>query len=261
MQLAFSKYHGTGNDFILVDETKDEHHLSVEQIAKLCHRHFGIGADGLMQLRKKAGYDFEMVYYNSDGKPSSMCGNGGRCIAQFAKDLGIVKEQAHFLAIDGDHTAIFNASEIELKMMDTSLPKLFGNDYVLNTGSPHYIKMVEHLEHLDVYKQGNTIRNSNDFKKEGINVNFVEPIGEGSIFVRTYERGVENETLSCGTGVTASALAYAFAQAKNFDLIKAKTLGGSLIVKFQRHAKGFEQIWLCGPVKKVFEGVVSISAF
>ncbi len=261
MQISFSKYHGTGNDFILIDETKKENHLSTEQIAKLCHRNFGIGADGLMQLRKKEGYDFEMVYYNSDGKPSSMCGNGGRCIAQFAKDLGLVTEQAHFLASDGEHIGIFNELEIELKMMNTSNPTLFGIDYVLNTGSPHYIKMVKDLESLDVYSQGMAIRNSADFQKEGINVNFVEQIGDASIFVRTYERGVENETLSCGTGVTASALAFAFNQDKNTNFVKAKTLGGSLSVKFQKHSKGFEQVWLCGPVMKVFEGSVTVSSF
>ncbi len=259
MQLYFSKYHGTGNDFILIDETIKHNDLSPQQIAYLCNRNFGIGADGLMQLRLKADYDFEMVYYNSDGKPSSMCGNGGRCISQFAKDLGLIDQQARFIAIDGEHISIFNGLEIELKMINTGQPVMEDKGYVLNTGSPHYIQFVAHVKAMDVYNFGKTIRNSDRFLSEGINVNFLEIEAEGQIFVRTYERGVENETLSCGTGVTAAALTYAAVKEKAIHLVKVNTRGGALSVKFEKQADGFQAVWLCGPAKKVFDGQIFLS--
>ncbi len=254
MELHFYKYQGTGNDFILLDERFAINALSKAQVAKLCHRHFGIGADGLIQLRKKSNFDFEMVYYNSDGNTSSMCGNGGRCIFQFAKDLGLVNFNAEFLASDGPHTAKFVNDSIELKMIDTVMPEKFQNDFILNTGSPHYLQFVDNVKTLNVVEMGAKIRYSNAFKEKGINVNFIEVIGDNTIFVRTYERGVENETLSCGTGVTAAALTFASSQNKKLQEVSVQTLGGSLNVKFQPTENGFEAVWLCGTAIKTFEG-------
>jgi diaminopimelate epimerase len=258
VELEFYKYQGTGNDFILLDETKVINQLSSNQIALLCDRHFGIGSDGLIQLRKKANYDFEMVYYNSDGNTSSMCGNGGRCISQFAKDLGLVKDKSHFIAIDGDHQSIFTDSGIELQMIGTTFPDKVGSDYTINTGSPHYIQFVKDIHHFDVFHQGKAIRNSQIFQEKGINVNFVEVINDHTIFVRTYERGVENETLSCGTGVTAAAITYAFLQNTPLSHVDVKTLGGNLKVRFEKNNSGFQDVWLCGPAIKTFKGVFKL---
>jgi diaminopimelate epimerase len=254
VELHFYKYQGTGNDFILLDETLVTNDLSQEQVAHLCHRHFGIGADGLIQLRKKTGFDFEMVYYNSDGNASSMCGNGGRCISQFAKDLGFVSGNTEFLASDGTHTAKFVNGAIELKMIDTAMPEKFQNDFILNTGSPHYLQFVEKVKNVNVVESGAKIRYNNTFNAIGINVNFIEIIGDNTIFVRTYERGVEDETLSCGTGVTAAALTFASIQGKAVKEVSVQTLGGQLNVKFQSTENGFKAVWLCGPAAKTFEG-------
>jgi diaminopimelate epimerase len=256
--IHFYKYQGTGNDFILLDNRNLNYQLNQEQIALLCHRHFGIGADGLMLLQTKIGFDFEMVYYNSDGKQSSMCGNGGRCITQFANDLGIVSNKAHFVASDGKHEALILSNAIELKMIDTAWPQKNEQDYVLNTGSPHYLKYVNEVKNLDVFIEGRKIRYSNAFSEKGINVNFIEVIDHDSIFVRTYERGVENETLSCGTGVTAAALVHAYINEHIVTQLTVNTLGGNLNVKFERHNDGFHNVWLCGTAKKSFQGSIEI---
>ena len=207
MNIDFYKYQGTGNDFIILDNRNKQYSSITEQQVKfLCHRRFGIGADGLMLLNLIDGYDFEMKYYNADGKESSMCGNGGRCLVQFAYDLGIHKETYSFIAIDGPHEANFSHQRwVQLKMKDVKgLMKRHGN-LILDTGSPHYVKLVDSVKDLDVVEEGKEIRYNDEFRSKGINVNFVEQ-GRKTIIVRTYERGVEDETLSCGTGVTASAL-------------------------------------------------------
>ena len=261
MQVKFYKSQGTGNDFIILDNRKNEYpSLSAEQIRRLCDRRFGIGADGLMILNEKAGYDFEMKYYNSDGKEGSMCGNGGRCMIKFAYHLGIHRDVYKFLAADGEHMAEIDTDGIiSLKMKDVNEIKKNHNDFVLNTGSPHYVKMVTDVMSIDVNKKGRDIRHSEEFEKEGINVNFVELSNDPSkIIVRTYERGVENETYSCGTGVTASALV-CFHNENGFNDVEVKTLGGTLTVEFDRLNDGhYENIWLCGPAEKVFEGTADI---
>ena len=196
MQISFDKYQGTGNDFILIDNRKMEIQLSVEQIAFLCHRKFGIGADGLMLLELEPGLKFKMVYFNSDGKESSMCGNGGRCITAFAKKLGIITDSAKFLAIDWVHEATINEQNyVSLKMNDVKSVESGADFFYLNTGSPHYVKMVEGVKNYNVFEEGKKIRNSERFLTEGTNVNFIEKTDDG-VFVRTYERGVEGETLS-----------------------------------------------------------------
>ena len=260
MHLNFYKYHGTGNDFVILDNRNKEYDgISNQQVAKICHRHFGIGADGLMMLNNKEGYDFEMIYYNADGNPSSMCGNGGRCLVKFAYDMGIRKYTYRFIAVDGDHEAeIDNNNRVRLKMKDVDSVEEHSSYTILNTGSPHYIKFMADVAEADVFNTGRAIRNSNHFAKEGINVNFVENTGEDSIFVRTYERGVEAETMSCGTGVTAAALVSAHNE-RGFNRVEIKTPGGHLSVEFNKTSdNAFNDIWLCGPATFVYKGEIDI---
>lgn len=261
MEIKFYKYQGTGNDFVILDNRKKEYSfLTTSQIHSLCDRRYGIGADGLMLLNEKAGYDFEMKYYNADGNESSMCGNGGRCLVKFAYNLGIHRSTYKFIATDGEHEAEIDTDEtVSLKMKDVNDVKKFKGDHLLNTGSPHYVKMVNDVMSLDVYKKGYEIRYSKEFEKEGINVNFVEHLAEqDKIIVRTYERGVEDETYSCGTGVTAAAL-ICYHNENGFNDVEVKTLGGSLTVEFDRlDDTKYSNIWLCGPAEKVFEGTITL---
>ena len=260
MKLEFHKYHGTGNDFIIIDNRKLKLKLNTVQIAHLCHRRFGIGADGLMLLQNKKGYDFEMVYFNSDGNESSLCGNGSRCITAFAKSIGVIKkEKAKFLATDGEHEAIIKKNVVSLHTNDVATIEVHPDYYYLNTGSPHYVKFTNGVKSANIISEGRGIRYSNRFKKKGVNVNFAEKNGKG-IFVRTYERGVEGETLSCGTGVTASALAssiHGISTAENY--CKISTLGGELLVHFHR-GKGtsFTDIWLEGTATFVYKGEINL---
>jgi diaminopimelate epimerase len=260
MQISFDKYQGTGNDFILIDNRKKEIQLSVEQIAFLCHRKFGIGADGLMLLELEPGVKFKMVYFNSDGNESSMCGNGGRCITAFAKKLGLITDAAKFIAVDGVHEATINEqSYVSLKMNDVKSVESGEDFFYLNTGSPHYVKMVNDIKNYNVFEEGKKIRNSERFLAEGTNVNFIEKTEDG-VFVRTYERGVEGETLSCGTGVAASALVAAMKGISNEkNSCKVSTLGGNLNVKFDKVLESnFYNIWLEGAAEFVFNGVINL---
>jgi diaminopimelate epimerase len=257
--LLFSKYQGTGNDFVIIDNRINKITLSTQQIKLLCHPKFGIGADGLILLQNKPNYDFEMVYFNSDGSTSTMCGNGGRCIAQFAKDIGINKPSLLFLASDGDHKCNFNSNGwVHLKMKDVDSVKNVGGNFIVNTGSPHFINNTSHVKKIDVALEGSKIRYSKEFEQLGINVNFVEVVDEDNLFVRTYERGVEAETLSCGTGVTAAALVN-YHNENGFNRIEVETLGGSLAVEFNKiGTTKYNDIWLCGPAKFVFKGEINI---
>jgi diaminopimelate epimerase len=260
MKLIFYKYHGTGNDFVIIDNRENSIKLSVQQVNKLCDRRFGIGADGLMLMNDYADYDFEMVYYNADGNFGTMCGNGGRCMIQFAYDRGLHKSEYFFKATDGDHKATIESNGwVDLKMKDVDQVEIVSfTDFIIDTGSPHYIKPVNNVEAIDVVHDGRTIRNSRRFVEEGINVNFVEVQEDGNICVRTYERGVEDETLSCGTGVTASALVFAH-NYNGFNRINVKTKGGNLAVEFDKiDDTSFEDIWLCGPATFVFKGEIEI---
>lgn len=261
MNLPFFKYQGTGNDFILVDNRTNAYGgLSQKEIERICDRRFSIGADGLMMLNLKEGYDFEMKYFNADGKLGSMCGNGGRCIVRFAYDLGIHKESYKFLASDGEHEAEMDtiSNIINLKMKDVSGFKEENGHFVVDTGSPHYVKFVNDVNDIDVVKEGTEIRYSEPYAKDGINVNFVEDTGDDELFVRTYERGVEDETFSCGTGVTASALVCHHNDV-GYNEINVKTRGGQLIVKYDRnYDNSYTNIWLCGPAEKAFDGKVDV---
>jgi diaminopimelate epimerase len=261
MKIIFFKYQGTGNDFVILDNRNKEYNtLTPDQVKKICDRKFGIGADGLMLLNEKNGYDFEMIYYNADGKEGSMCGNGGRCMVKFAHHLGMQKNLYRFIAVDGEHEAELDADGIvSLKMQDVDAIESHHSDFILNTGSPHYVKLVTDVMKLDVFKKGRDIRYHKEFEKEGINVNFVEQLSDSDrIIVRTYERGVENETMSCGTGATAAALV-CYHNENGFNEVEVDTPGGRLNVEFDRVDDGrFVNIWLCGPAEKVFEGVMTI---
>lgn len=260
MHITFYKYHGTGNDFIIIDNRGGTIELTKDQVHKLCDRHFGIGADGLMLINHKSGFDFEMKYYNADGNESSMCGNGGRCMVQCAHDLGLRKNEYFFTASDGEHKAEMGDNGlVNLKMQDVNKIEIsFFSDFILDTGSPHYVKSVSNIWDYDVVKEGRQIRNSKRFAKEGINVNFVEPGDQEFITVRTYERGVEDETLSCGTGVTAAALVFAHND-NGYNRVEVKTPGGHLAVEFEKLGDtSFRNIWLCGPVTFVFKGEAEI---
>ena len=259
MQLKFYKYQGTGNDFVIIDDSQGVVDLSKEQIAMICDRKFGIGADGLMLLEKSNKYDFEMKYYNADGNLGSMCGNGGRCIVKFAQDIDLIDEYAMFLAYDGLHEASIDKNGIvALEMNDVKeLIKIDNATCELNTGSPHYVSFVKDVIALDVFNEGRDIRYNNKYSKEGINVNFVSVDGE-RLTIRTYERGVENETLSCGTGVTAAAIA-----AFNLGLIKSTTvnviaMGGELSVTFDYNENKYTNVVLSGPATKSFEGTIEL---
>ncbi|ODT93367.1 MAG: diaminopimelate epimerase [Sphingobacteriales bacterium SCN 48-20] len=257
--LFFSKYQGTGNDFILLDNREGIYNtLSTEQIRHLCDRRFGIGADGLMLLNNHEGYDFEMKYFNADGREGSMCGNGGRCLVRFAYHLGIHRNEYKFLAVDGDHEAEIDTDGIvSLKMKDVDKIRRQNGDSILNTGSPHYVKVVSDVMDMDVYKKGRDIRYSKEYEQEGINVNFVEQTGEDKIIVRTYERGVEDETYSCGTGVTAAAMV-CYHNENGFNDVQVKTLGGKLNVEFDRIEERYINVWLSGPAEKVYDGKIEL---
>lgn len=259
MTIPFHKYHGTGNDFILIDQ-RETHYLQRDNqvaIEFLCHRHFGIGADGLMLLQQHETLDFEMIYFNADGRASSMCGNGGRCIVAFAHQLGMFEERCTFQAIDGEHEAIVKEDWVELKMSDVTKIETRNDEWFLQTGSPHVVRFVEQMEAINIVAAGSEVRYSDDFSPEGTNVNFVQ-IYPDFLEVATYERGVENETLSCGTGVTAAALAYAH-QYEHKEEVAIHTKGGNLKVKFKQQNDGFTNIWLCGSAKLVFEGRILLS--
>jgi len=254
--MEFYKYQGTGNDFVMIDNRDLQFPKNKKTIARLCDRRFGIGADGLILLENDEKYDFKMVYYNSDGGESTMCGNGGRCLVAFAFFLDIFEHKCTFIATDGEHEAEIHNGIVKLKMIDVERIHNDGNDSVLNTGSPHYVKYVEDIAGFNVFAEGNSIRNSENYREKGINVNFVENISDEEIFVRTYERGVEDETFSCGTGVTASALT--FLQKNNLNSIKVKTLGGDLKVYAEKNGNSFREIWLEGPAKQVFKGEIDL---
>ena len=253
MIIEFYKYQGTGNDFIMIDDREKDFDITDNTlIAALCERRMGIGADGLILLREHDTLDFEMIYFNADGKQSSMCGNGGRCIIAFAQMLEITESETTFMAIDGEHKGRLMDDGIYLQMQDVKKIEGVGDGLVLNTGSPHYIEMVDELEYIDVNKQGRKIRNSAPFKKEGINVNFV--LDASDLQVRTYERGVEAETLSCGTGVVATAIAMHYANCIEETLVNVKTKGGELTVSFEEFNGGYRNIWLSAEASMVFAG-------
>ena len=254
MKQLFYKYQGTGNDFVMIDNRmgvfdKSNSHL----IAHYCNRRTGVGADGLILLESEPRYDFKMVYFNADGNESTMCGNGGRCIVAFAKFLGIIESNTTFLAIDGPHLAHINEGYVELKMQDVSSISSNENYYILDTGSPHYVALKSGLDAIDMNSEGAKIRHSAPFDASGVNVNFAEKIDDTTFAIRTYERGVEAETLSCGTGATAVAIAMFHSNQTPSKSITLETQGGILEVRFEPLKSSYSDVWLCGPTKQVFK--------
>ena len=259
MEVKFSKYQGTGNDFILIDNRKQNIQLDQPTVAQLCNRKFGIGADGLMLLELAPGADYRMVYFNSDGNLSTLCGNGSRCMAAFAHQLQVIGKQAKFLAADGMHDIqINNDTSISLKMGDIRHVERGEDYFFLNTGSPHYVKVVEDVQNIDVVAEGRSIRYNERFREEGTNVNFIS-VKEDQLFIRTYERGVEDETLSCGTGATACAIVAALTGLAGRNQCELNTMGGLLKVSYEKVLESnFYNIWLTGPAVEVFTGIVQI---
>ena len=258
MKSTFYKYEGTGNDFVFIDNRQDSFPKDNTQfIEKLCDRRFGIGADGLILLENDTNSDFGMVYYNSDGNQSSMCGNGGRCIVAFAKRLNLISDETTFRATDGLHYAsILNNGDISLQMKDVPEVKIESDYVFLNTGSPHHVILVENLDNYDVKSIGAAIRYSDLYGKAGSNVNFVNQLSDNHFRLRTYERGVEDETLSCGTGATAAAIAMNAIGKTNSHNIKLDVEGGELEVSFDKVNDGYINVFLKGPATFVFEGEI-----
>lgn len=258
--MQFYKYEGTGNDFVMIDNRlmlfpKE----NIKLIEKICDRRFGVGADGLILLENDATTNFKMVYYNSDGNESSMCGNGGRCLVAFAKKLNVIKNEADFIAVDGLHHATINENEIvSLQMKDVDVVNIHDDYIFLNTGSPHHVQFVEDLPNFDVKGEGAKIRYGDLYGKTGSNVNFVKQISENEFSIRTYERGVEDETLSCGTGATAVAIAMKAIGKTNNNTIHINVEGGKLEVSFTEENGVYKNVFLKGPATFVFAGTLSI---
>jgi diaminopimelate epimerase len=260
MQVEFYKYQGTGNDFVMVDNRSDFFPKdNMKLIAHLCDRRFGVGGDGLILLENDLETDFKMVYYNSDGNQSSMCGNGGRCLVAFAKALHVIKTSTTFIAVDGLHHAnISDDGLVSLQMIDVT-DVIVNEEYVfLDTGSPHHVQLVEDLENYNIKENGATIRYGDLYGKAGSNVNFVKQVDENTFSLRTYERGVEDETLSCGTGATAAAIAMNILGKTNATTINLNVEGGKLIVSFEKNESIFTKVTLKGPAQLVFKGSIAI---
>lgn len=257
MKQKFYKYQGTGNDFVMIDNRQlsfDKNNTKL--VSSLCDRRFGIGADGLILLENHDAHDFKMVYYNADGNESTMCGNGGRCLVAFAKHLGVISDKAIFEAIDGLHHAEINGGIVKLQMQDVSTIDKHSNHVFLDTGSPHHVQFEDAIADFDIKTKGASIRYGSPYNKEGANVNFVKKISDSTFRVRTYERGVEDETLSCGTGVTAVAIAmHALNETVN-NAVDLKVEGGTLKVSFDVENGAYKNVWLIGPAKYVFEGEI-----
>lgn len=260
MQIEFYKYQGTGNDFVMIDNrTNFFPKENIKLIENLCDRRFGIGADGLILLENDETTDFKMVYYNSDGNQSSMCGNGGRCLVAFAKKLNVINNSCTFIATDGlHHATIAENGQVSLQMIDVTTVKISVDYVFLNTGSPHHVQLVEDLENYNIKENGAAIRYGELYGKAGSNVNFVEQISENTFAIRTYERGVEDETLSCGTGATAAAIAMNSLGKTNSNAIQINVQGGELEISFDKIDEKFTNVFLKGPAEFVFKGTLEI---
>jgi diaminopimelate epimerase len=263
MLTPFYKYHGTGNDFILIDNRQENFVLDGKNVRYLCDRKFGIGADGLILIHSSASAQIAMIYFNADGKESTMCGNGGRCVAALVNRLSPDVREVAIEATDGIHTALIQRTEghityVKLKMKDVTCPNgHLENDFILDTGSPHLVRFTDHVEQMDIKTEGSRIRYSQPFHDKGINVDFAE-IRNSRLFLRTYERGVEAETLSCGTGTVAAALALAIKQGNDRGSTTVRAPGGELIVHYHRKDNLFTDIWLEGPATFVFTGEINL---
>ena len=255
MKISFDKYHGCGNDFIIINNLSNTFpNISKETIKNLCDRNLGIGADGLILINECKNESFEMVYYNSDGKISTMCGNGGRCAMHYSSHNGISSNNSNFLACDGLHNGEVSNDYVRISLQNVEGFKLINDDVFMDTGSPHIVKILKNIFDIDILKISQDIQKSENFKSTGVNVNFVSIINDKTIQIRTYERGVEDETLSCGTGAVAAALTLSIVSNSDTKKVLVKTKGGDLFVEFKKDNNNFYDIYLSGKVKKVFSG-------
>ena len=253
MVIEFYKYQATGNDFIIIDDRENIFDVNDSSlIISLCERRLGIGADGLILLRNHQEFDFDMLYFNSDGLESSLCGNGARCIVHFASLLGIISENTTFHAIDGEHMANLSAPDVSIKFNDISKIDYDSDNLIINSGSPHFITIKDQINDIDIKREARKVRNSKEYKEDGINVNFVS-VGDG-VHIRTYERGVEDETLSCGTGAVATAIGLFHSRKVEENVVEIKTKGGVLTVTFDEFNGNYKNIWLTGEVNLVYIG-------
>ncbi len=257
MRQKFYKYQGTGNDFVMIDnrqQTFDKNNTKL--VAHLCDRRFGIGGDGLILLETHDTYDFTMVYYNADGNESTMCGNGGRCLVAFARQLGVITDTAIFEAVDGLHHASISGDIVRLQMQDVDTVTQTDTHVFLDTGSPHHVQFEAAIADFDIKTKGAEIRYGAPYNTAGTNVNFVKKIGADTFRLRTYERGVEDETLSCGTGATAVAIAMHSLEETSNTKVALTVEGGTLEVSFDVRDGVYKNVWLIGPAQLVFEGVI-----
>jgi diaminopimelate epimerase len=256
MKISFEKYHGCGNDFIIINNlSKTLPNLTKDIIKQLCNRKFGIGADGLIIVNESSEYPFKMTYYNSDGNISTMCGNGGRCVVHHCYSQKIVGENSDFIACDGVHSSVVNGNFVKISMNNVSEYKVVDENIFIDTGSPHLVIKKNKLNDIDIIPVSREIQKTKLFKNEGVNVNFLSIINENIVNLRTYERGVENETLSCGTGAVAAALSTSIFLKSKSQKVIVKTKGGDLIVDFKHDNNNFYDIYLSGEVEKVFSGI------
>ena len=264
MKIPFSKYHGAGNDFVMIDNTSAIFSANKLPVKSICHRRFGIGADGLILLESSKEFDFKMLYFNSDGNPGTMCGNGGRSTVAFAHRLKLIGATTTFLASDGPHTASIDQDRGKIKLISLGMSpvsEIIQTDdggFFLNTGSPHLVVFSDNIDDLDVYKEGKRLRYDKRFAPGGCNVNFVEIINQNHLYVRTYERGVEDETYACGTGITASALSFANKNHLDEGTLSMKAKGGDLKVSWKKINSIYNNIVLSGPAEWVFDGIIEI---
>ncbi|QTD38098.1 diaminopimelate epimerase [Polaribacter batillariae] len=256
MKLTFFKYQGTGNDFVMVDNrTKTFPKQNTDKISQICDRHFGVGADGIILIEKDTNYDFKMIYFNADGS-ETFCGNGGRCAVAFAKQLQLIKNKTTFLAFDGEHYAEINNDIVSLQMIDVEDIQIKENAVFAYTGTQHHVELVDNLDNYPVFENGKKIRYS--YENPGSNVNFVQQINNNTFRVRTYEKGVENETLACGTGVTAVAIAMHKTNKTNSNTISLPVEGGNLAVSFTEENGCYKNVFLKGPATFVFKGTIEV---
>ena len=257
MKISFDKYQGCGNDFIIINNLSNTFpNISVDLIKNLCDRNFGIGADGLILINESKKEPFEMVYYNADGNVSSMCGNGGRCAIHYCNQKSIIKNKSNFLAFDGLHFGEVFDDYIKISMQNVEGYKLINDDIFIDSGSPHLVKILKNISEINILKTSRDIQKLQEFKFEGVNVNYVTIVDNETIQIRTYERGVEDETLSCGTGAVAAALSFCILSNPNLEKVSVKTRGGDLFVDFKNEKNNFYDIYLSGKVKKVFSGEI-----
>lgn len=257
MKISFDKYQGCGNDFIIINNLSNTFpNTSNDLIKNLCDRNFGIGSDGLILINESKKEPFEMVYYNADGNLSSMCGNGGRCAIHFCYQKNIIKKKSNFLAFDGIHNGEIFDDYIKISMQNVEGYELINDDIFIDSGSPHLVKILKNISDIDILRTSRDIQKSEEFKSEGVNVNYVKFVDYETVQIRTYERGVEDETLSCGTGAVAAALSFSILSNSDLEKVSVKTQGGDLFVEFKNDNNNFYDIYLSGKVKKVFSGEI-----